>query len=730
MVDFVLDWAYIPDVKSVVEAIGHGTIEAMSNYNKSATVPIKPSIIASNHEKAKWREIYEDYLTEIDNIEWEWEELEREARRLNVETMIQAVRQQKLPAELQQIQLDQHQQQHTDLVALHKRALSLKEWEFTLQQRQYQGHLLVMSQVHQQQVNQKLNELNVIKERHNSGSSQSRTATQKFLLHGRNYLLLNHRNDYQVLVLVAPPAIAEDPEIPEKLRGNLPFDLQDNIKEFLAEHYSLESNASVECHGDYFKEPISTWRLRELFHILQPIPTIALYPKLKERTLTFQLGYWGISGDAEAVEFPPNFSFKWPELLAALLEKGLTEQQAVQILRKTIVNLHCLVAGYLVDLHYLAIDPFAFYQPRLFELETEYSLVAPQWAACVEMLRQVQQVRQKICQTWKQEQDRIRELQQQQRQEQERQQIDRWCCRETLGENKYFGWVNAVAYSPDGRTLAGGYFDRTIKLWAFNKKLKFWTVMCTFEGHSNHVNTIAYSPDGKLLASGSDDTTIKLWDVATGQCLRTFEGYRKEVKIVAYSPEGNTLASGSCDETIKIWDVKTGLCLHTLESDYRSSITSLAYSPDGRTLASGGALIQLWNVATGSHLQTFRLGCSGWVDAIAFSPDGQILASASEDKTIKLWHIARGESFATLQGHSRAVQSVAFSPDGKTLASASLDHTVKLWDWKKKRCLRNLTGHTHVVNTVAYSPNGNTLASGSYDQTIKIWGFPAHENLI
>ena len=727
MLDFVLDWSYIPDVKSVFETVGHGVIDAIANYNKSATVPIKPSIIASNYENAKWREIHDEYLTEIDDIEWEWKELEGEAKKFKIETFIQSVREQPAQAEVPALKLGNSKGRQTKIAELHKRALSLKEWELTLQKRKDRGHLLVMSQVHQQQVNRKLNELNVIENRHNhSGSSQSWTATQKFLLYGRNYLLLSHRNDYQVLVLVAPPAIADDPEIPEKLRGNLPFDLQDNIKEFLAEHYSVESNAPVECHGDYFKEPISTWRVRELFHVLQPIPTIALYPKLKEETLTFQLGYWGISGDTEAVEFPSHFSLKWQELLEALLEKGLTEQQAVRVLRKTIVNLHCLVAGYLVDLHYLAIDAFGLYQPRLFELETEYSLVAPQWATCVEMLRQVQQVRQEIYQTWKQEQERIRQLKQQKRHETERQEIERrWCCLKTLGENKYFGWVNAVAYSPDGSTLAGGYLDDTIKLWGFNKKLNFWTVISTFKGHTNYVNTIAYSPDGKILASGSDDTTIKIWDVETGQCLRTFEGHTKKVQIVAYHPDGKTLASGSRDETIKIWDVKTGACLHTLKSNHCSAITSLAYSPDGRMLASGGAFIQLWNVAKGSCLKTFHGDYSAWVNAIAFSPDGRTLASASEDKTVKLWHLSRGESFVTLQGHSQAVRSVAFSPDGETLASASFDRTVKLWDLKKKRCRRNLS-HNHVVTTVTYSPNGNTIASGSYDETIKIWGVPAN----
>ena len=78
------------------------------------------------------------------------------------------------------------------------------------------------------------------------------------------------------------------------------------------------------------------------------------------------------------------------------------------------------------------------------------------------------------------------------------------------------------------------------------------------------VNSVAFSPDGKTLASGSEDATIKLWDVASGKELRTLAGHSGCVDSVAFSPDGKTLASGSDDSTIKLWDVASGKKLRTL----------------------------------------------------------------------------------------------------------------------------------------------------------------------
>src|SRR5436305_1870787 len=86
-------------------------------------------------------------------------------------------------------------------------------------------------------------------------------------------------------------------------------------------------------------------------------------------------------------------------------------------------------------------------------------------------------------------------------------------------------------------------------------------LFCVLEGHENVVYSVAFDPEGKLLASGGNDWTVKLWEVASGKPLRTLEGHKSGVLSVAFHPEGRMLASGSIDNTVKLWEVDSGKLL-------------------------------------------------------------------------------------------------------------------------------------------------------------------------
>ena len=284
--------------------------------------------------------------------------------------------------------------------------------------------------------------------------------------------------------------------------------------------------------------------------------------------------------------------------------------------------------------------------------------------------------------------------------------------------------VWSVAFSSDGKTLASGSSDKTVKLWG----VKSGSLIKTLEGHKKSVYSVDYHPKETLLASGSFDDTIKLWDLDTGKEMKTLKHHILSVNKVVFSLNGEYLVSTGDDNAVKIWQPRIGktISIPLTHSGKRVRVKAVAISRKNNIIATGATdkKIKLWDISNGRGAKPLGelLGHKGAINVLQFSPvNDNILASGSSDKSIMIWDIESKKEILKIKAHAWNVNSLDFHPDGKILASGSTDKKIKLWDPKSGELLGSVKGHSRPVQSVRFSPDGKLLASAGSDNTIRLW---------
>jgi WD40 repeat protein/serine/threonine protein kinase len=277
--------------------------------------------------------------------------------------------------------------------------------------------------------------------------------------------------------------------------------------------------------------------------------------------------------------------------------------------------------------------------------------------------------------------------------------------------------VLALALSTDGKTLASGGADRTVKLW----DLATGQERVPLPLQAATVSSVAFCRHARLLATCGGDARVRLWDELSGQPSDPLIAPAKGAVAVVLATHGDRLAVGYQDGSITLWDVSTGQPIKTV-AWHAKAILALVFSPDGKYLASAGEdkKAVLWLVENDSEIPS-ELNPSGVVRALAFSPDGKTLAAGGAGSTILFWQVAANKESVWPRGHTKDIAALAFSPDGKTLVSGSADGTIKFWDLATGNERATIQGHDGGVTAVLCSGDGRTMMSAGADGKIKLW---------
>jgi WD40 repeat protein len=296
-------------------------------------------------------------------------------------------------------------------------------------------------------------------------------------------------------------------------------------------------------------------------------------------------------------------------------------------------------------------------------------------------------------------------------------------------KSPFTSWVNAIAFSPDGRQLTAGSSDSSLRSWRTDDwtETRVTTLAAPLTG-------VAYINGGSHLLTTSFDGVTRIWPAASSP----YAGPRATVFNINFGAAGKRMAvfPGRRDGTVEVWDASGLPALKPL-NDRIAGAKDLqlsgagALSPDGGLIVAGtrtgqGLAIEVGDPAAPRERPTTIVGEEGLVEGVAFSRDGKTLAISGDDSKVHLWDISDNTSpieLATMATEEFAY-SVEFHPTKKLLAAGSSDNQAYLWNYDAPTSATNpvkLTGFENDTVAVAFSDDGNLLAVGGSDNYVQVW---------